>query len=197
MKLERRALSAPLEVRAEGKTIGGYAAVFNSTTDIGGMFREKIAPGAFKPSLNGDVRALWNHDTNYVLGRTKAGTLRLSEDERGLAVEIDLPDTQAARDLRENMRLGNVDGMSFGFRVTKQEWDETGDIPLRTIQEVELFEVSAVTFPAYEDTEIALRSLNDDRSEREKAEHNAAAARARIAARKAESEQKFRGIKPE
>ena len=197
MQIERRALSAPLEVRADGKTIGGYAAVFNSETDIGGMFREKIAPGAFSPSLNGDVRALWNHDTNHVLGRTKAGTLRLSEDNHGLAVEIDLPDTQAARDLRENMRLGNVDGMSFGFRVTKQEWDETGAIPLRTIQEVELFEVSAVTFPAYEDTEIALRSLEGERSEREKAEHNAAAARARIAARKAESEQKFRGIKPE
>lgn len=195
MKLERRALSAPLEVRED--TVAGYAAVFDSETDIGGMFREKIAPGAFSPSLNGDVRALWNHDTNHVLGRTKAGTLRLSEDDKGLAVEIDLPDTQAARDLRENMRLGNVDGMSFGFRVTKQEWDESGDIPLRTIQEVELFEVSAVTFPAYEDTELALRSLESERSEREKKEQNAARARARIAERKAKAEQKFRGIKPE
>lgn len=195
MKLERRALTAPLEVRADGQTVAGYAAVFNSETDIGGMFREKIAPGAFKPSLNGDVRALWNHDSSHVLGRTKAGTLRLSEDERGLAVEIDLPDTQAGRDLRENMRLGNVDGMSFGFRVTKQAWDESGDIPLRTIEEVELFEVSAVTFPAYEDTEIALRSLNEAKDERQKAEHNAAQAKARIAARKAEAEQKFRRIR--
>lgn len=195
MKLERRALSAPLEVRDDGQTIAGYAAVFNSETDIGGMFREKIAPGAFSPSLGADVRALWNHDTNHVLGRTKAGTLRLSEDDRGLAVEIDLPDTQAARDLRENMRLGNVDGMSFGFRVTKQEWDETGDVPVRTIEEVELFEVSAVTFPAYEDTEIALRSLDADRAERERKEQNAAHAKARIAERKAKAEQKFRGIK--
>lgn len=195
MKLERRALTAPLEVRDDGQTVAGYAAVFNSETDIGGAFREKIAPGAFSPSLNGDVRALWNHDTGQVIGRTKAGTLRLNEDDHGLAVEIDLPDTQAGRDLRENMRLGNVDGMSFGFRVTKQEWDETGAIPLRTIQEVELFEVSAVTFPAYEDTEIALRSLDDERAEREKKERNAAAAKARIAARKAESENKFRGIK--
>jgi phage head maturation protease len=87
--------------------------------------------------------------------------------------------------------------MSFGFRVTHDEWDETGDIPTRTIRSVELFEVSAVAFPAYEGTELALRSLNDVKSEREKAEHNASAARARIAARKAESEQKFRGIKPE
>lgn len=197
MEIERRALSAPLEVRADGQTVAGYAAVFNSETDIGGMFREKIAPGAFRPSLNGDVRALWNHDSSNVIGRTKAGTLRLAEDSKGLAVEIDLPDTQVGRDLRENMRLGNVDGMSFGFRVTKQQWDETGDIPVRTIEEVELFEVSAVTFPAYEATEIALRSLDKQRDEREKKEHNAAAAKARIAARKAEAEQKFRGIKPE
>lgn len=197
MEIERRALSAPLEVRDEGQTVAGYAAVFDTVTDIGGMFREKIAPGAFSPAIKGDVRALWNHDSSHVLGRTKAGTLRLSEDDKGLAVEIDLPDTQAARDLRENMRLGNVDGMSFGFRVTKQEWDETGDVPLRTIEEVELFEVSAVTFPAYESTEIALRSLDDERAKREKAERNAARAKARIAARKAEAEQKFRGIKPE
>jgi HK97 family phage prohead protease len=197
MEIERRALSAPLEVRADGQTVAGYAAVFNSETDIGGMFREKIAPGAFKPSLNGDVRALWNHVSSNVIGRTKAGTLRLAEDNKGLAVEIDLPDTQVGRDLRENMRLGNVDGMSFGFRVTKQQWDETGDIPVRTIEEVELFEVSAVTFPAYEATEIALRSLDKQRDEREKKEHNAAAAKARIAARRAAAEQKFRGIKPE
>ena len=197
MEIERRALSAPLEVRADGQTVAGYAAVFNSETDIGGMFREKIAPGAFRPSLNGDVRALWNHDSSNVIGRTKAGTLRLAEDSKGLAVEIDLPDTQVGRDLRENMRLGNVDGMSFGFRVTKQQWDETGDIPVRTIEEVELFEVSAVTFPAYEATEIALRSLDKQRDEREKKEHNAAAAKARIAARRAAAEQKFRGIKPE
>jgi phage head maturation protease len=156
MKLERRALTAPLEVRADGQTVAGYAAVFNSETDIGGMFREKIAPGAFKPSLSGDVRALWNHDSSHVLGRTKAGTLRLSEDDHGLAVE---------------------------------------KVPVRTIQEVELFEVSAVTFPAYEDTELALRSLDDERGKRELAERNAAAAKARIAARRAEQEQKFRGIK--
>jgi HK97 family phage prohead protease len=195
MTIERRALTAPLEVRAESRTIAGYAAVFNSETDIGGMFREQIAPGAFKASLSGDVRALFDHDTAHVLGRTKAGTLRLSEDERGLAVEIDLPDTQTGRDLRESMNRGDIDGMSFGFRVTKQEWDESGETPLRTIREVELFEVSVVTFPAYADTEVALRSLNDERGERERKEQNAARAKARIAARKAEQEQKFRGIK--
>jgi hypothetical protein len=195
MKLERRALTAPLEVREESRTIAGYAAVFNSETDIGGMFREQIAPGAFKPSLSADVRALFDHDTAHVLGRTKAGTLRLREDDHGLAVEIDLPDTQTGRDLRESMARGDIDGMSFGFRVTKQEWDESGETPLRTIREVELFEVSVVTFPAYADTEVALRSLDAERQERELKEHNAAQAKARIAARKAEAEQKFRGIK--
>lgn len=193
--MERRALTAPLELRAESRTIAGYAAVFNSETDIGGMFRETIAPGAFSSSLSGDVRALFDHDSGHVLGRTKSGTLRLSEDEKGLAVEIDLPDTQVGRDLRESMTRGDIDGMSFGFRVTKQEWDESADPPLRTIREVELFEVSVVTFPAYADTEVALRSLNEEQTAREKKERNAAAARARIAARKAEAEQKFRGIK--
>jgi HK97 family phage prohead protease len=197
MKMERRALTAPLEVRAESRTIAGYAAVFNSETDIGGQFRETIAPGAFKASLASDVRALFDHDSSHVLGRTKAGTLRLTEDERGLAVEIDLPDTQAGRDLRVSMERGDIDGMSFGFRVTDQEWDERGDIPLRTIRGVELFEVSVVTFPAYADTEVALRSLNEAKDERQKAEYNAAQAKARIAARRAASEQKFRGIKPE
>jgi HK97 family phage prohead protease len=177
MTMERRALIAPLEVRAESRTIAGYAAVFNSETDIGGMFREQIAKGAFKPSLNADVRALFDHDTSHVLGRTKAGTLRMSEDDHGLAVEIDLPDTQTGRDLRESMARGDIDGMSFGFRVTKQEWDESGEVPLRTIREVELFEVSVVTFPAYADTEVALRSLEDARKEVRKQNFNAAAKR--------------------
>ena len=175
--MERRALIAPLEVRAESRTIAGYAAVFNSETDIGGMFREQIAPGAFKPSLTGDVRALFDHDSSHVLGRTKSGTLRMSEDEHGLAVEIDLPDTQTGRDLRESMARGDIDGMSFGFRVTKQEWDESGETPLRTIREVELFEVSVVTFPAYADTEVALRSLEDTRKEQRQKNFNAAAKR--------------------
>lgn len=168
MKMERRALAAPLQLRTgeNGRTIGGYAAIFNSVADIGGFFREQIAPGAFESALDGDVRALFDHDTAHVLGRTKSGTLRLAEDDKGLAVEIDLPDTSIARDLAASMERGDIDGMSFGFRVTKQEWDESGEIPLRTIREVELFEVSVVTFPAYTDTEAALRCLRDARKER-------------------------------
>lgn len=195
--MERRALVAAPEVRAgeNGKTIAGYAALFNSTADIGGAFREVIAPGAFTETLKGDVRALIDHDSGRVIGRTKAGTLRLNEDEKGLAVEIDLPDTSDGRDLAVSLERGDISGMSFGFRVTHDEWDEDSNPPTRTIHKVELFEVSAVAFPAYEDTELALRSLNDERGKREQAERNAAAARARIAARKAEQEQKFRGIK--
>jgi hypothetical protein len=197
--MERRSLATAPEIRdsGNGKTISGYAAIFNEVADIGGAFREIIAPGAFDKTLNGDIRALVDHDSGRVIGRSKAGTLRLNEDSKGLAVEIDLPDTTDGRDLAVSLTRGDISGMSFGFRVTHDEWDETGDIPTRTIRSVELFEVSAVAFPAYEGTELALRSLNDLRGDREKKEHNAAAARARIAARKAESEQKFRGIKPE
>lgn len=193
MKIERRALTAPIEVRAadEKRVIAGYAAVFNSETDIGGFFREKIAPGAFTPALKADVRALFDHDSSHVLGRTKAGTLRLKEDDHGLAVEIDLPDTQTARDLTASMERGDIDGMSFGFRVTKQEWDETQDPPLRTIQEVELHEVSVVTFPAYEDTEVALRSLEKAREEKEREQEKKVD---RYFERKAETENKFRKI---
>lgn len=196
MTMERRALTAPLEVRAadKGRTVSGYAAVFNSETDIGGYFREQIAPGAFSLALSGDVRALFDHDTAHVLGRTKSGTLRLREDDHGLAVEIDLPDTQIGRDLTASMERGDIDGMSFGFRVTKQEWDETQDPPLRTIREVELFEVSVVTFPAYADTEVALRSLDDARKEAEVRKEESQKAADSYFRRKAEQEQKFRRL---
>lgn len=197
MTMERRALTTPLEVRAadEGRTITGYAAIFNSETDIGGYFREQIAPGAFSPSLSGDVRALFDHDSAHVLGRTKSGTLRLREDDKGLAVEIDLPNTQTARDLTASLERGDIDGMSFGFRVTKQEWDETQDPPLRTIREVELSEVSVVTFPAYADTEIALRSLEDAKAERDKAREESTRKADNYFKRKAETEQKVRRIR--
>jgi HK97 family phage prohead protease len=180
MTMERRALASPLLVRAETRTIGGYAAVFNSETMIGDFFREMIAPGAFAETIKGDVRALFDHDSGVVLGRTKAGTLRLSEDDKGLNVEIDLPDTQAARDLVASMERGDIDGMSFGFRVLRQEWDESSDVALRIIREVELFEVSVVTFPAYDDTEVALRSLDEARKARRAHNFSAAARRAQM-----------------
>ena len=198
MSLETRTLTRPLVVRAadKGRTIGGYAAIFNSPADIGDSFREIIAPGAFTDALAQDVRALIDHNSGRVIGRTTAGTLRLSQDETGLAVEIDLPDTSDGRDLATLIERGDVSGMSFGFIVTKQTWDETGDVPTRTIEAVDLREVSVVAFPAYDDTSIALRSLDADREAARKAlaEHNREKAEARIAERKAAAEHKFRRI---
>lgn len=175
MTMERRAVSAPPELRADGdkKVARGYAALFNSEADIGGYFREVIAPGAFTDTLkDGDIRALIDHDTGRVIGRSTAGTLRLKEDEKGLAVEIDLPDTTDGRDLAVSLERGDISGMSFGFVVTHDEWDETSDPPTRTIHQVNLREVSAVAFPAYGDTEIALRSLDAARQEKRKTWNN-------------------------
>ena len=168
-KKEVRTLSAgQFEVRAEGdddsKTLKGHAAVFNSDTEIAGAFRERIAPGAFTRAIKeDDVRALFNHDANQVLGRTASGTLRLAEDKTGLAVEIDPPDTQYARDAVTVIERGDVSQMSFGFRVRKETWEEgeEGELDLRTIEEAELFDVSPVTFPAYADTDVAVRSHDD------------------------------------
>lgn len=169
MTLEKRSLTATPEVRAADgvKVARGYAALFNNATDIGGYFSEVIAPGAFAETLKtADVRALIDHDSGRVIGRSGSGTLRLSEDERGLSVEIDLPDTSDGRDLAVQLERGDISGMSFGFRVTHDEWDETGAMPVRTIHAVELFEVSAVAFPAYPETELAMRSLTAARQER-------------------------------
>lgn len=191
MTLETRTLTRPVEVRAaqNGRTIGGYAAVFNSTADIGGSFREVIAPGAFASAMSADVRALIDHNSGRVIGRTTAGTLRLSEDATGLAVEIDLPDTTDGRDLAVLMERGDVSGMSFGFIVTKQTWDETGPIPTRTIEAVDLREVSVVAFPAYDDTSIALRDLDSARKETRK-HHNQSG----YSLRKAKTEMSLRGL---
>lgn len=202
-KFEKRGLLG-IETRADDskRTLIGYAAVFNSDTTIGDYFIERIDPAAFNKAITGDVRALVDHDTGRVIGRTKSGTLRLAVDSRGLKVEIDVPDTADGRDLWTLVERGDISGMSFGFRVTKQEWDETGDLPIRTILEVELYEVSAVAFPAYDDTSLAKRALEDARSEAEAAseadrrkQENAAAARRRIAEREARQEQRIRGIR--
>jgi len=162
-KIEKRGGILGVETRAddEKRTLHGYAAIFNSDTDIGGWWTERIAPGAFASTIAGDIRALVDHDMGRVIGRTKSGTLRLSEDSKGLRCEIDIPNTTDGNDLWELVERGDISGMSFGFRVTRQEWDETIDPPVRTIQAIELFEVSAVAFPAYDDTEIGKRSLQE------------------------------------
>lgn len=164
--IERRYLPQP-EARATagGKGFTGYAAVFNQEAQIGDPewgFREIIAPGAFTKTLSEqDVVALADHDMAKPLSRTSAGTCTLTQDGHGLHVDSDIPPTTYGNDLRVNLDVGNVKGMSFGFRVTKDEWQTLADgSDLRTIREVQLFEVSTTAFPAYEGTEAALRSAD-------------------------------------
>jgi HK97 family phage prohead protease len=140
--------------------IVGHAAMFNKLSEDLWGFREKIKPGAFAESiLRDDIRALFNHDANYVLGRNKAKTLRLSEDDKGLSIEIDPPDTQWARDLQESIRRGDISQMSFGFVAVKDEWSKVTETKqsVRTLLEVKLFDVSPVTYPAYPSTTVAVR----------------------------------------
>lgn len=159
-EIERRCLpSAELRIAGDSTPkITGYAAVFNTWADIGGWFRESIRPGAFAKTIKeADIRALMNHNENYVLGRNKSGTLRLSEDKKGLAVEIDPVPATWADDLLKSMRRGDVSQMSFGFQVNKSEVDYEKDE--RTLTDVTLFDVSVVTFPAYPTTSAQVRSL--------------------------------------
>lgn len=177
---ERRNLAladAGLQVRAAGEDepprFTGHAAVFNSRTAIGPVpgwgFLEEIAPGAFTKTLQeGDARMLVDHDSAKVVSRVSADTLTLAEDKAGLAVDSALdPELSYVRDLTANLRNGNITGMSFGFRVVKDDWtteemdvdglDEPAEVEVRTIREVKLIEVSAVTFPAYTATDAGLR----------------------------------------
>ena len=153
----------PVEIRASstGNRLEGYIARFNSPTVIGGEFVERLQPGCFRSSLsNGtDVVCLKNHDDNQPLGRTSAGTLRLSEDSQGLAFSLNLPNTSFANDLRESVKRGDLKGCSFGFRCLDDSWDvDSRGNATRTIKDLELFEVSVgVTFPAYASTSSSLR----------------------------------------
>jgi HK97 family phage prohead protease len=159
-QMERRVLHLEeLEVRQEGDEpphIVGYAAVFGQPSeDLG--FIESIREGAFARSIReDDVRSLWNHDANYVLGRNRSGTLALLEDEYGLKIDVVPPDAQWARDLLESIRRRDVTGMSFGFRVRENGdvWTQVGSGPLRR----ELVDPGPVTFPAYPQTTAGVRA---------------------------------------
>jgi HK97 family phage prohead protease len=170
-KLERRIFAAQL--RADdgnnGRKMIGYAAVYNSDSEDLGGFTERIAPGAFNRALaeKQDVRCLINHDANMILARSKSGTLELNTDENGLAIRCDLPDTSYGRDLLVSLVRGDIDQMSFGFVVRNEKWadDEGVECPpwsmsasKRTILDVDLFDVSAVTYPAYPETSCEART---------------------------------------
>ena len=166
MTLEKRG-GIPAEIRAEadGIKVEGYAAVFGQETDIGGMFREVIERGAFKDAIGrDDVVFLINHD-GLPLARTRSGTLTLSEDDHGLKISTTLdPEDPDVKSIAGKMKRGDLDKMSFAFYPEIQEWDENGETPLRTIKQARLSDVSIVTSPAYEGTEIALRSLEASRT---------------------------------
>lgn len=184
MKFEARGkhVRLPAEFRADddGKIlVEGYAAVFNEETDIGGFFREKIERGAFSEAIDrDDVVFLINHD-GLPLARTRSGTLTLSEDDRGLKIStrLDAADPDVAR-IKGKMERGDLDKMSFAFYPEDQEWDDSGETPLRTIRKAALHDVSIVTSPAYDGTEIGLRSLEAMR--KEQARQNFSAARMRL-----------------
>jgi len=143
-----------------GRTVVGWAAVYDVTSEDLGGFREVIKPGAFADVLDGDVRALLNHDPSQVLGRTKSGTLRLADDERGLRFEVDLPESRD--DLREAVARGDLDGASFRFAVGDEEWDDN----VRTVKTVKsLSDLSLATYPAYPQTSIELRTRPEPESE--------------------------------
>jgi Escherichia/Staphylococcus phage prohead protease len=163
--IERR---AALELRASGNTkspkLEGYAAVFNSISEDLGGFREIVLPSAFSRTLrsnSADPLALVAHIPSLVLGRRSAGTLRLHEDQRGLAFEIDLPQTMAAADLLVSVERGDIKGASFAFVVPAggDSWQMRGDTVIRELRDVSLHEISITANPAYPDTTVAQRSL--------------------------------------
>ena len=169
MAHEKRADQKDAMGYSEVGILTGHAAVFGMLSEDLSYFRERIDKGAFEDSIaKDDVRALFNHDPNFILGRTGPKTLRMREDDRGLYVEIDLPDTQLARDLAVSIGRGDVSQMSFAFETIMDAWDFTDrDNPIRTLKKVRLYDVSPVTYPAYADTdvEVALRSMNDARAQ--------------------------------
>lgn len=167
---EIRALNEPVELRQEDNgpiRVAGYAAVFNQETNIGGYFTETIAPGAFTSALDrgDDVVLLVNHD-GLPLARTRSGTLKLTQDDRGLYIESELdPSDPDVRAIVPKMKRGDLDKMSFAFIPTRQTWDESGDMPKRMIEDLQLYDVAIVTTPAYDGTEIGLRALEKHRKE--------------------------------
>lgn len=182
--MERRTISATvgIEQRENGSPlIVGHAAVFYRSSEPGTQYKiwddyvERVSPTAFDRAIRekDDARALFNHDSSLVLGRVSAGTLRLSVDKRGLRYEIDPPDTQVGRDVVTSIKRGDVDGSSFAFTVKEVRMVDEDGVTLRILEDVELFDVGPVTYPAYAATSSTVRSLisEDTRAWRDLAEH--------------------------
>lgn len=183
MKIEERDFFTPVEVRDAGEdespTITGTAAVFYREGDASTEYRlwdgavERIMPGAFDAAIaTDDVRGLFNHDPNMLLGRSAAGTLDLAISDRGLEYDIAAADTGVSRDVLEHIRRGDVTGSSFAFVVEDQTWrteerDEGGKLEIREINQVSLFDVGPVTYPAYEGTKAGTRDTTQAREARD------------------------------
>jgi len=163
---ESRTVARAVEARATGDDrgahteIAGYAALFNTPATIAEQFVEVIDEGAFDDTIGDDVRVLFNHDPNQLLGRTKSGTATIAVDADGLRYTVTPPATQVGRDVLELVQRGDVDGSSFGFRVLEDRWTPgatAGDLPVRHVQRVALLDVSPVTVPAYSETTAEVR----------------------------------------
>ena len=156
-----RSVASSFKTRSDdnGMYIEGYFSVFNSNYEIYPGCTESVAPGAFTNTLGGDIKALCDHDTRLVLGRNKAGTLELREDSHGLWGRITInPNDSDAVNLYERVKRGDVDQCSFGFDIREEEADFRDDGSVHfTIRDVELYEVSVVTFPAYSETSVSAR----------------------------------------
>lgn len=166
--MEKRELINQMEARMNNKnsakTIAGYAVKWGKLSHpmgSGKKFQETFIKGAFEETIKrDDQRALFNHDTSCVLGRTKNNTLRLIEDDIGLRFEIDLASTSLGNDIYESVSRGDIDGVSFGFLKQKDIWNENNKGVIRTITKAKLLEISPVTFPAYPDSEVSKRNNN-------------------------------------
>lgn len=154
---------------SEERVIEGYFALYESETQLWKDSYEIITKGAFDKTLNNDIRALWNHNTQYVLGRSKNGSLQLKADDKGLFATIKLPNTQYAEDLHELVSRGDIDQASFGFNIIDEDLEELADGGYRwRINEIDLHEISVVTFPAYENTTVQARAKQVEQIEQRK-----------------------------
>jgi len=158
LEIEQRS-NTESRATVDERNVTGYAVVYNSASVyLPPGFREYIRPGAFAKSLDGDVRALWNHEDGSVLGRTSAGTLKITDDEKGLLTTISLPNSPLGDNALEAIRRGDVSGMSFRFQAVEDEWKVVNGELERSLTDARLIEISPVTFPAYPATTISLRA---------------------------------------
>jgi uncharacterized protein len=158
----------------DGRKVSGYAAIYRSTSNELWGFEEIIEAGAFDNADLSDVRALFNHDPNQILARTSSGTMKLESDETGLRYEFEMPDTTLGRDLLVMMKRGDISQSSLAFTIKEDEWEEReGALPLRHIRQIDrVYDVSPVTYPAYEKTSVTARSFQVFQDEKAQAAAN-------------------------